>query len=209
MSDEGSTDTGAGSTSTSTSSSSSHDRTSSAGAAREVLSLIHHHPGRLRVRAIALRGGDTAARVLTALEAEPGIVAVSHTPRTGSVLVEYQPGLADAEAILARIAAASGLSLPSGAERNPRVEPGLVAIAAARELNTLVHELTGYRTDLRTIVPLGMAALSAYSLVVGKDPLPRWDNLLYWSYNIFSQLHQRDLDAARAAEAATSSKPAP
>lgn len=200
MSDDGSTDTSAGS------SSSSHDRP---GAAREVLSLIHHHPGRLRVRAIALRSGDTAARVLTALEAEPGIVAVSHTPRTGSLLVEYQPGLADSEAILARIAAVSGLDLPSGAQRSPRVEPGIVAIAAARELNTLVHELTGYRTDLRTIVPLGMAALSAYSLVVGKDPLPRWDNLLYWAYNIFSQLHQRDLDAARAAEAARSSKPAP
>jgi hypothetical protein len=201
VSNDGSTDTSAGS--------SSNDPRGAAGAAREVLSLIHHHPGRLRVRAIALRSGDTAARVLTALEAEPGIVAVSHTPRTGSLLVEYQPGLADSEAILARIAAVSGLDLPSGAERNPRVEPGIVAIAAARELNTLVHELTGYRTDLRTIVPLGMAALSAYSLVVGKDPLPRWDNLLYWSYNIFSQLHHREIEAARAAAAGSSSKPAP
>ena len=201
MSEDGSTDASAGS--------SSQAPRSSDGAAREVLSLIHHHPGRLRVRAIALRGGDVAARVLTALEAEPGIVAVSHTPRTGSLLVEYQPGLADSEAILARIAAASGLDLPSGAERDVRVEPGVVAIAAARELNALAHELTGYRTDLRTIVPVGMAALAAYSLVVGKDPLPRWDNLLYWSYNIFSQLHQREIDAARAAEAPPSSKPAP
>jgi hypothetical protein len=40
-----------------------------------------------------------------------------------------------------------------------------------------------------------MAALAAYSFVFHPDArLPRWDNLLYWSYNIFSQLHRREIE---------------
>jgi hypothetical protein len=172
-------------------------------APREILQLIHHHPGRLRVRAAAFREGDAADRARAALEALPGIAQVTHSARTGSLLVEYQPGLADPEAILARVAGAAGLDLPSEEERARKREPALVAIDATRELNEIVHEVTGYRADLRSIVPLGMAALAGYSLLKHEESkLPRWDNLLYWSYNIFTQLHRREIDAAaaRAAE---------
>lgn len=171
-----------------------------ASAPREALSLIHHHPGRLRVRAEAFRAGQSgsaADRVRTALEVEPGIIAVSHKARTGSLLVEYQPGLADPEAILVRIASAAGLDPPTDdALTRPR-EPALVAIDAARELNDIVHEISGFQTDLRSLVPAGMAALAAYSFVASKhERMPRWDNLMYWSYAIFSQLHGREIAAS-------------
>jgi hypothetical protein len=181
------------------------------------LTLVHHHPGRLRVRAAAFRhrtrdGGPEAAaedalpaeasldrhpvdRVRAALDAEPGIAAFIHNARTGSILVEYEPGLADSETILSRIAEAADLDMPSD-EAPPPKKPALVAIDAAREVNALVADLTGEQTDLRSLVPLGMAALAAYSFVVHKDArLPRWDNLLYWSYNVFSQLHRREIEA--------------
>ena len=29
--------------------------------------------------------------------------------------------------------------------------------------------------------------------------LPRWDNLLYWSYNIFVSLHRREIEGGGAA----------
>jgi hypothetical protein len=165
------------------------------GAPREALLVIHHHPGRLRVRAEAFREGDAAARARAALDAEHGISQVSHNPRTGSLLIEYQPALADPEAILARVAAAAGLDLPGEEAILRRREPAIVAIDAAREVNDLVHELTGYRADLRALIPAGMAALAAYSFAYHKDErLPRWDNLLYWSYNIFTQLHRREID---------------
>ena len=168
---------------------------------REALSLIHHHPGRLRVRAGAFRSdrpGNAADRVRAALEAEPGITAVSHKAKTGSLLVEYQPGLADLEAILMRIAGAAGLDPPADdALFRPR-PPALIAIDTARELNDLVLEITGYQADLRGLVPAGMAALAAYSFAFNKEPrLPRWDNLLYWSYNVFSYLHRHEIDATR------------
>lgn len=167
---------------------------------RETLQLIHHHPGRLRVRAAAFRQGDAADRARRELEAVPGIAQVTHTARTGSLLVEYQPGLADPDVILSRVAEAAGLDMPSEEERAREREPALVAIDVAREINAIVHEVTGYRADLRSIVPLGMAALAGYSLLRHEGTkLPRWDNLLYWSYNIFTQLHRREIDAAARA----------
>lgn len=169
---------------------------------REPLTLVHHHPGRLRVRASVFRelaegddgGPSPLDRVRSALDAEPGIASVAHNARTGSLLIEYQPGLADSESILARIAEAADLDMPSDEGLAPR-KPALVAIDAAKEVNALVADLTGEQTDLRSLIPLGMAAFAAYSFVYGKDArLPRWDNLLYWSYNVFSQLHRREID---------------
>jgi hypothetical protein len=150
------------------------------------------------VRASAFEGPDAAAPVIEALQGVAGVGTVTHNPRTGSVLVEYQPGLADAETILERIAHASGLGMPSDDIRTRVREPAVVAIDATKELNEIVYELTGERADLRTLIPVGMAALAAYSWVNHPDVrFPRWDNLLYWSYNIFAQLHRKEIDRPR------------
>jgi hypothetical protein len=66
-----------------------------------------------------------------------------------------------------------------------------------QELNSIAAELTGYRADLRSLVPAGLAALSAYSFAVSKEPrLPRWDNLLWWSYSIFLNHHRREIEVS-------------
>jgi hypothetical protein len=178
-----------------------------AGEAREVLALVHHHPGRLRLCAAALRGPDSAEGARAALFVEPGVTLFSHNPRTGSVLIEYEPGLADVEAIIATVAAAAGLDPPTDdrGARPRRREPALVAIHAARELNEAAYDLTGYRADLRTLVPTWLVALAVYSFAFSKERrLPRWDNLFYWSYNIFSHLHRHEIDRSAAMR-----KPAP
>ena len=175
----------------------------------EALELVHYHPGRLRVRAEIFRaddgrGGEAAARVRSALESLPGIVQVGHSLRTGSLLVEYEPGLAEPDAILARIADAAGLERYR-ADADPlsrRKQPAIVAIDAARELNAIAYELTGWRADLRSLGPAGLAALAAYSFRYGKeDRLPRWDNLLYWSYNLFVGLHREELERDKTPDA--------
>jgi len=176
------------------------DPTGGDGSEREVLTLVHHHPGRLRVRARAFREGDAVERVQRALDMEPGISAVSHNAKTGSLLVEYQAGLAQVESILYAIAEAAGLEMPPDDALPRRREPALLAIDTVREVNNIVHEITGHQADLRSLIPAGMAALAAYSFAVNKEArLPRWDNLLYWSYNIFSQLHRREIEAGRNA----------
>jgi hypothetical protein len=138
-------------------------------------------------------------RARAALDALPGIAQVTHNGRTGSFLVEYEPGLVQPEVILRRITAAANLDMPSDDPLPRGREPALVAIDTAREINDLFAELTGYRTDLRSLVPAGMAAMAVYSFAFHKDArLPRWDNLLYWSYNIFSQLHRREIEGRAA-----------
>ena len=62
------------------------------GEEREHLELAHHHPGRLRVRAEALiEALDLVQRIREALDATPGILSVTYTAQTGSILVEYEP----------------------------------------------------------------------------------------------------------------------
>jgi hypothetical protein len=159
--------------------------------AREALKLVHHHPGRLRLRAIAFEH-DTARveRVRARLDAMPGVVSFEHRPTTGSVLVVYQPGLVEPDVIVAAVAEAGDLDLPRDEPRDPN-KPALVAVEVGREINAAIADLTGARADLKTLVPGGLAALATYAFVQQKgERLPRWDNLLYWSWSIFRDLNR-------------------
>jgi hypothetical protein len=164
--------------------------------ANGVLELVHHHPGRLRVRSDTFRlRPEIVERVRDAIEGLAGITRFSPSRRTGSLLIEYQPGLVEPDDVVTRIAEAADMDWLGEGSIRPRRQPGLVAIGVARELNEITKELTGARTDLRTLVPTAIAALGAYSFLYGKEPrLPRWDNLLYWSYNIFASLHRPEID---------------
>ncbi len=144
------------------------------------------------------------APLQAALAPEPGVTAVAYNAKTGSLLVEYEVGFANPNSILQRIATFAGLEMPAEDARPRGREPALVAIDVARELNDIVHELTGYRGDLRVMVPAGLAALAAVSFGVSKDKMPRWDNLLYWSYNVFWQLHRREIEERARRSTATS-----
>jgi hypothetical protein len=162
---------------------------------QEALELVHHHPGRLRVRANVLRDQDSlAALVRDAVLPLPGVTRVVHSPRTGSLLIEYQPGHGEPDRILATVATAAGVCpCPDDSLARSRT-PAVIAVGAAQELNAITDELFGHKADLRTLIPAGLAALSAYSFVVSKDArLPRWDNLLWWSYSIFVSHHEDEI----------------
>lgn len=167
------------------------------GVEREHLELAHHHPGRLRVRADALINAlDVMQRVRESLDAVPGILSVTYTARTGSVLVEYEPGHADADDIILRIADAADVEPPldEATLRERRARPALLTIRVTRELNGLARDLSGGRTDLRSLVPAALAGLAIFSFAEEKQRMPRWDNLLYWGFNIFTMLHRREID---------------
>ncbi len=163
---------------------------------REVLELVHHHPGRLRVRAEAFRDdGGTAERAREATLGIPGVIRFEHTSRTGSLLIEYEPGLAEPDDILAHVADAAGVAhcAPDALARTRT--PALLAVGAVQELNAIASELTGHKADLRSLVPAGLAVLSAYSIATSKEPkLPRWDNLLWWSYSVFMNHHRGEIE---------------
>ena len=182
------------------------------GAPREHLELAHHHPGRLRVRADALiNAQETFERIREALDGQPGITAVTYAAQSGSILIQYEPGHADPDDVVAVIADAADLARPLDEDelRRKRADPALVAIGVARELNKLTEELTGHRADLRALGPAAIAGLAAYSFVKeAGQRLPRWDNLLYWSFNIFVMLHKREIDGSSPSDAERA-EPAP
>lgn len=168
--------------------------------AREAVELVHHHPGRLRLRASAFVGAsDALARVQARLDAMPGIASVEHNPKTGSLLIHYEPGLVEPDAVVAAVAEAADLELPRPTVRDPN-KPALVAIGVGRELNAAVVQITGGRADLTTLVPAAMIGAGVFSFFAGRGPrLPRWDNLVYWGYQVFTGLHRAEIE--RPAEA--------
>lgn len=186
------------------------ERPSSAAAPLE---LVHHHPGRLRLRAPALIGDATlATRIREAVEGHTGVRKYVHNTRTGSVLIEYEPALADADALVTLVGRASGLGQPLSPReaRRRRRSAARVIIDVARELDSIAHETTGWRADLKLLAPMSLAAAAAYSFVRNdaSGRLPRWDNLLWWSYSVFKDLHKDEIeDAAReSAELASSAR---
>lgn len=167
----------------------------SRGEPREALELVHHHPGRLRLRASVFQAETEAlSRVRACLDAITGISEVQHSARTGSLLIHYEPGLVEPDEIVAAVAKAADLDPPRPYVPDPK-KPALIAIGVTRELNAAVTVLTGGRADLKTLVPATMVGLGVYSFFAGKGPrLPRWDNLVYWGYQIFSGLHREEIE---------------
>jgi len=154
-----------------------------------MLKIVHHHPGRLRVRADAfLDGGPLAERTRMGLVRFGGVRSIVHDPRTGSLLVQYDPHRIDAERLIDSIVELSALSVAP--LRPPRPEPGAGIVALVRRLDAITQELTGGRFDLGVLVPGGLAALGVYSFLKGPHKrMPRWDSFVYWGYAVFLQAH--------------------
>ncbi len=166
------------------------------------LEIAHHHPGRLRVRSDALcdsdRDGQARERIeqiRAALGTVSGVRSVRLNERAGSVLVQYEPGTVDPNTLIDAAARAGALDLPLSDEERHAQRPHVakMAIDAARDLNAIASAFAGGRADLRDLVPLGLIGAAAYSFLVEKRRLPRWDNLAYWAYSIFLSLHAEEI----------------
>lgn len=162
-----------------------------------VLRLVHHHPGRLRLRSPAFVDSDAAALpAREALLSSGAVLDVAHDERTGSLLVVYAPGRIAPDTLAALAAEATGLRLAPAAPDHPERSIGGRIIDAFDKLNTRTLELTGSRVDLRFAVPATLAGLSVVVLVAAKETrVPRWESLAYWSINFFILLHAREVAA--------------
>jgi len=173
----------------------------------EPLRLVHHHPGYLRVRAdIFLEPEDdspvvTAAR--TAAEGAAGFRSWSQNPKTGSVVIEYEPGAVEADDLLIHVAKSAGLQGVETATRNRVSRQEFVSgiLDTVQGVNRVVSQLTGDRADLRELTPIALAAISVVSFVLNDERgrLPQWSSALYHSYRVFMHWHRPE---ARARERA-------
>ena len=157
----------------------------------ERLRVVHHHPGRIRVRSAVFRdGGELADKVRRRVAASPGFRALSHNPVSGSLLIEYQVGELDTEALLAEVAAEAGLAgVWDGLDgRGEPIDLAAAIAQGARAVNRVVREATSDRADLGVIIPGALLAAAVASLILRPD-LPRWESLLYWSFTFFRDLN--------------------
>jgi hypothetical protein len=157
---------------------------------RGYLVLAHHHPGRLRVR---LRSGapEPDGATLEAVERwlteQPGVRAVRTHGRTGSVLVIYDASEAEAGDLLVGMASHGHLDIGDARERRP---PAQAVFAAFRAVDDFVLRWSEGRWGVGLVLPLALGLSSVGSLLFSAHRrAPRWDNLLYWSVQLFRSLN--------------------
>jgi len=167
----------------------------------ESLRLVHHHPGYLRIRANAFREPEADSPIVksarTAAEGTPGFRSWSRNPKTGSVVIQYDPARLEADDLLKHIATGAGFRGVEVSTRTKRSRRELVNafLDRVQDVNRAVSELTDERADLRELVPLALVAVSAVSFVVNdeRSRLPHWFGALYRSYRVFMHWHRREV----------------
>jgi len=167
----------------------------------EPLRLIHHHPGRVRVAAAAFAGVKEDHPVVqaahTAAVATAGFRSFSHSAKTGSIVIEYQPGLLDVDELLLRIAVTVGLAgiAEDRQDKVHRDELVNILLDAMKGINAITHEVMNGRADLRELVPATLGVVSLLSFLMNRDGkrLPRWDSALWWCQSLFVQWHSKEI----------------
>jgi hypothetical protein len=167
-------------------------------------SITHRTPGRIRIRIPSAKGdSEFLEQVRTALASLPGVMEVTCSPLTGSLLVFHPP---EVELELERtLTARNGTPLPfvlqpdvpspTAKPHQPnrkRVQQSLLANAVAEtmaELDDAVGEATGISVDLKILAPLAAAGFG-FSLVGRNRITPLWLTLLMFAFSTFLDLHQ-------------------
>jgi len=170
-------------------------------AADEPLRLVHHHAGYLRVRAEAFRqpneDSPTVKAAKMAAEAVTGFRSWSLNPKTGGVVIQYDPGALEPDDLLKHIAKSAGFHGVEVATRRKMTREEVVSsfLDKVQGINQTVSQLTGGRADLRELAPVALAAVSVVSFIVNDDRgrLPHWSSALYRSYRVFMHWHRPEV----------------
>jgi hypothetical protein len=105
--------------------------------------LVHRLPGRLRLRAVALKGNVQAiARRRRQLAKITGVILVEANPSTGSFLLKYDPAVLPS-ANVAEILASYGIRVrtPDGAASDVRLSEELLTALKRSMLEALAERL--------------------------------------------------------------------
>ena len=162
---------------------------------------MHHHPGYARAAADLFVGSETknspvhSAHIVA--EDTPGFKAWSHNPKTGSIVVQYEPGVMDIDDLLKHIAKKADLDGVVNDVHKKHYRKDVISgfIHAVEDVNKIVSLVTDEKADLRELVPLGLVVVSVVSFILNdkRGRLPTWDSALYRSYRIFLNWHRQEI----------------
>jgi hypothetical protein len=163
-------------------------------------SIVHTIPGRMRIRIPSARADNKFLdQARAALRALPHVVEVSSNPLTGSLLVTYPPALQ--REFEGALTMGNGSPLPFDlkpadpprSRRRKRRKKRDSELSRAvtdffTEIDDAIKESTDNVLDLKTLLPLTLAALGI-TYVRGGKGTPVWLTLMLFAFSSFIALH--------------------
>ena len=185
--------------------------TTGASAAPRVARIVHHVPGRLRIKVEGVRGQtEFFAAVQRAIGGLPGVESVRTNATSSSVVVAYRPSdtvfhfrlqddpevgswltLVGEDALTAAIDEA----VIVGArylQRHSRLAETIVS--SAEHLDASLRKVSVGYLDLKVLLPLGMAAASSLHKARNRGT-PMWLSVSTFAFNAFLTLHRHRIEA--------------
>lgn len=173
--------------------------------------IVHHVPGRLRIRVMGVHGAETEffAAVQGVIGALHGVDSVRVNPASSSIVIDYRPSdtvfhfrlqddpsvntwlrLDGEDALLAEIDEA----VSAGSRylvRHSRLAEAIVS--TAEQLDSKVRSASDGYLDLKVLLPLGVAAATSLHKARGRGT-PMWLTLSTFAFNAFLALHRHRID---------------
>lgn len=173
--------------------------------------IVHHVPGRLRIRVMGVRGTETEffTAVQEVIGALHGVKSVRVNPASSSIVIDYQPSdmvfhfrlqddpqvnswlsLDGEDALLAEIDEA----VTAGSRylgRHSRLAETIVS--TAEQLDSGLRNASDGYLDLKLLLPLGVAAATSLHKARGRGT-PMWMTLSTFAFNAFLALHRHRID---------------
>ena len=173
--------------------------------------IVHHIPGRLRIKVLGSQeGSEYFAAVKHAIGELPGVDSVSVNPPASSIVVRYKPSethlrmrleedpqigawlsLAGADPIddAAADAITAGMAY---LQRHSRLAETIVS--GAEHLDANLRQASAGYLDLKVLLPLGVLAATTLHKRRSRGT-PMWVTVSTFAFNAFLTLHRRRIDA--------------
>jgi hypothetical protein len=168
--------------------------------------IVHHVPGRLRIKVLDARGeADFFAAVQRVIGGLSGVASVRVNPSSSSIVVDYKPSdsvfhfrLQDDSALRSWLSLDKETDIPEGLgaavvrstrylERHSRLAESIVS--TAEHLDAGLREVSAGYLDLKVLLPLSVAV--ATSMHKGRNKgTPMWLTLSTFAFNAFLSLHR-------------------
>jgi len=147
--------------------------------------IVHHIPGRLRVRVPA---GAQVEGLAEAVAALPGVISAAWSPVTRGLLVRYEPDRAEESTIVAAIAEHLELDVVMPATAAANGHPATLATtvtSAVGELDARIARGTRGTVGLGLLVPAALTLWAGLEILRGRAAPLVWSSALWYAHGLF------------------------
>ena len=163
--------------------------------------VMHASPGRLRVKMDRdAFESDAVRNAELALADVKGVLEVRRNPAARSVLVRYDVQTASLPHMFAAVAGAGvTVDVPAASASTTSETPTLgdLITGTFSRADEWVSGRTSRKADLRTLVPVGLAALAAREFLAGRAVGVPWFVLAWYAFDSFYKLRREDSDSTQ------------